>query len=113
MTISVAGGNAISWNIVNKNVSAGVSLKQKPARKVAVLAKHLIHLPPKTLHLKVVLEKLVKKERHAVSMTGALSENDEQAVEMTRKGRLLRKPFSAQQLVKFIDSHFRESKAGP
>jgi DNA-binding response OmpR family regulator len=45
-------------------------------------------------------------------MTGALSENDEQAVEMTRKRGLLRKPFSPQQLVEFIDSHFRESEAG-
>jgi DNA repair protein RadC len=41
-----------------------------------------------------------------------LPENDEQAVEMTRIRRLLRKPFSPQQLVEFIDSHFRESKAG-
>jgi ribosomal subunit interface protein len=75
MTISVAGGNAISWNIVNKNVSAGVSLKQKLARKVAVLAKHLIHLPPETLHLQVVLEKLVKKERYAVSLTLRIPSN--------------------------------------
>jgi hypothetical protein len=34
-------------------------------------------------------------------MTGALPENDEQAVEMTRKRRLQRKPFSLQQLVEF------------
>jgi ribosomal subunit interface protein len=71
----VAGGNAISWNIVSKNVSAGVSLKQKLARKVAVLAKHLIHLPPETLHLQVVLEKLVKKERYAVSLTLRIPSN--------------------------------------
>ena len=45
-------------------------------------------------------------------MTGALPENDEQAVEMTRKRRLLRKPFSPQQLVEFIDSHFGEREAG-
>ena len=75
MTISVAGGNAISWNIVNKNVSASVSLKQKLARKVTVLAKHLIHLPPETLHLQVVLEKLVKKERYAVSLTLRIPSN--------------------------------------
>ena len=53
------------------------------------------------------------KKLPVLFMTGALPENDEQAVVMTRKGRLLRKPFSAQQLVKFIDSHFWESKAGP
>jgi ribosomal subunit interface protein len=75
MTISVAGGNAISWNIVNKNVSPGVSLKQKLARKVAVLAKHLIHFPPETLHLQVVLEKLMKKERYAVSLTLRIPSN--------------------------------------
>ena len=52
-----------------------MSLKQKPARKVAVLAKHLIHLPPETLHLQVVLEKLVKKERYAVSLTLRIPSN--------------------------------------
>src|ERR1700740_923730 len=75
MTISVAGGNAISWNIVNKNVSSSVSLKQKLARKVTVLAKHLIHLPPEHLHLQVVLEKLMKKERYAVSLTLRIPSN--------------------------------------
>jgi len=49
------------------------------------------------------------KKLPVLFMTGALAENDEQAVEMTRKKRLLRKPFSPQQLVEFIDSHFGES----
>jgi two-component system cell cycle sensor histidine kinase/response regulator CckA len=44
-------------------------------------------------------------------MTGALPENDEQVVEIARKRRLLRKPFSPQQLVELIDSHFGESEA--
>jgi CheY-like chemotaxis protein len=52
------------------------------------------------------------KKLPVLFMTGALPENDEQAVEMTRKGRLLRKPFSPQQLGEFIDSHFGESEAG-
>jgi CheY-like chemotaxis protein len=52
------------------------------------------------------------KKLPVLFMTGALPENDEQAVEMTRKGRLLRKPFSPQQLVEFIDSHFGGSEAG-
>jgi CheY-like chemotaxis protein len=52
------------------------------------------------------------KKLPVLFMTGALPENDEQAVEMTRKGRLLRKPFSPQQLVEFIDSHFGEGEAG-
>jgi CheY-like chemotaxis protein len=52
------------------------------------------------------------KKLPVLFMTGALPENDEQAVEMTRKRRLLRKPFSPRQLVEFIDWHFRESEAG-
>jgi DNA-directed RNA polymerase specialized sigma24 family protein/ribosome-associated translation inhibitor RaiA len=75
MTISIAGGNAISWNIVNRNVSSDVSLKQKLVRKVAVLAKHLIHFPAETLHLQVVLEKLVKKELYNVSLTLRIPSN--------------------------------------
>jgi CheY-like chemotaxis protein len=45
-------------------------------------------------------------------MTGALPENDAQAVEMTRRRLLLRKPFSPKQLVEFIDSHFGGREAG-
>jgi DNA-binding response OmpR family regulator len=41
-----------------------------------------------------------------VFMTGALPEDDEYLAEITRKKLLLRKPFSAKQLVEFIDSHF-------
>jgi CheY-like chemotaxis protein len=52
------------------------------------------------------------KKLPVLFMTGALPENDEQADEMTRKRRLLRKPFSPQQLVEFIDSHFGEREAG-
>ena len=42
-----------------------------------------------------------------VFMTGALPEDDEYLAEITRKKLLLRKPFSAKQLVEFIDSHIR------
>jgi CheY-like chemotaxis protein len=52
------------------------------------------------------------KKLPVLLMTGALPENDEQAFEMTRKRRLLRKPFSPQELVEFIDSHFGEREAG-
>jgi DNA-binding response OmpR family regulator len=44
-----------------------------------------------------------------VFMTGALPEDDEYLAEITRKTLLLRKPFSAKQLVEFIDSHFNEN----
>src|ERR1700739_4979153 len=43
------------------------------------------------------------KKLPVLFMTGALPENDEQAVEMTRKRRLLRQPFSPQTLGEFID----------
>jgi CheY-like chemotaxis protein len=52
------------------------------------------------------------KKLPVLFMTGALPENDEQADEITKKRRLLRKPFSPQQLVEFIDSHFGEREAG-
>jgi uncharacterized CHY-type Zn-finger protein len=35
--------------------------------------------------------------------------DDEYLAEITRKKLLLRKPFSAKQLVEFIDSHFNEN----
>jgi len=44
-----------------------------------------------------------------VFMTGALPEDDEYLAEITRKKLLLRKPFSAKQLVEFIDSYFNEN----
>jgi DNA-binding response OmpR family regulator len=44
-----------------------------------------------------------------VFMTGALPEDDEYLAEITRENLLLRKPFSAKQLVEFIDSHFNEN----
>jgi DNA-binding response OmpR family regulator len=44
-----------------------------------------------------------------VFMTGALPEDDQYLAEITREKLLLRKPFSAKQLVEFIDSHFNEN----
>ena len=51
MTVSAAGGNAITWNIVNKHVSPGVTVKEQLSRRIAHLAKHLSHFPPETLHV--------------------------------------------------------------
>jgi DNA-binding NtrC family response regulator len=49
-----------------------------------------------------------------VFMTGALPEGAEVVAEITREKLLLRKPFSAKQLVQFIDSHFNENgRRGP
>ena len=70
-----AGGNVISWNIVNLNVSADLAVKEKLTRKITGLAKHLTHFPPESLHLQVVLEKLKKKHSFAVRMTLRLPSN--------------------------------------
>ena len=69
MIVSSPGGNVISWNIVNKRISPGVTVKEKLSRKIARLAKHLAHFPPDTLHLQVVLEKLEKKAIYTVRLT--------------------------------------------
>jgi ribosomal subunit interface protein len=71
----VAGRNAISWNIVNRNVSPGVTVREKLTRKITRLAKHLVHFPPESLHLQVVLEKLEKKHSFTVRMTLRLPSN--------------------------------------
>jgi ribosome-associated translation inhibitor RaiA/DNA-directed RNA polymerase specialized sigma24 family protein len=75
MALIAAGSNAISWNIVNKNLSPGITVKNKLSRKIAVLAKHLVHFPPETLHLQVVLEKLAKKGTYTVSLTMRVPSN--------------------------------------
>jgi hypothetical protein len=51
MALIAAGSNAISWNIVNKNLSPGITVKNKLSRKIAVLAKHLVHFPPRNTAL--------------------------------------------------------------
>ena len=71
-----AGGNVISWNIVNLNVSADLAVKEKKlTRKITGFAKHLTHFPPESLYLQVVLEKLKKKHSFAVRMTLRLPSN--------------------------------------
>lgn len=64
-----AAPNTITWNIVNKNLTPGDAVREKLRRKIARLTKHLVHFPPDTLHLQVVLQKLAKKETHAVRLT--------------------------------------------
>lgn len=53
--------NTIRWNIVNKNVDPGYTVKETLSRKVAKLARHLAGSAPETLHLQVLLERLSKK----------------------------------------------------
>jgi ribosomal subunit interface protein len=71
----IAGRNAISWNIVNRNISPGLTAKEKLTRKITRMAKHLVHFPPQSLHLQVVLEKLEKKHSFTVRMTLRLPSN--------------------------------------
>ena len=53
--------NTISWNLVNKHVDPGYTVKETLSRKVAKLARRLAGLAPETLHLQVLLERLPKK----------------------------------------------------
>jgi DNA-directed RNA polymerase specialized sigma24 family protein/ribosome-associated translation inhibitor RaiA len=71
----LASGNAISWNIVQKNLNAGYTVKERLARKIAGLAKLLVHFPPETMHLQVVIEKLPKKGIHTAKLTLRLPSN--------------------------------------
>ena len=61
--------NAISWNIVNKNVDPGFTVKATLSRKVAKLTRHLAGFPPETLYLQVLLERLPKKGTFTAKFT--------------------------------------------
>jgi ribosome-associated translation inhibitor RaiA/DNA-directed RNA polymerase specialized sigma24 family protein len=74
MSIAVSQ-NAINWNIVNKNLSPDFTVKEKLARKIAGLGKHLVHFPPETLYLQVMLEKPAKKGTYTVVLTLRLPSN--------------------------------------
>src|ERR1700747_2162969 len=68
--MSVAAGcNVISWNIVNRNVSPGLTVKEKLTRKITRFAEHLVHLPPDSLHLQFIPAKRKKKHSFTVRMT--------------------------------------------
>src|ERR1700757_912242 len=71
----VAASNVISWNIVSRNVSPGLTVKEKLTRKITRFAKHLVHFPPESLHLQVILEKLENKHSFTVRMTLRLPSN--------------------------------------
>lgn len=61
--------NSISWNIVNKNVDPGFTVKSTLSRKVAKLTRHLAGFAPETLHLQVLLERLPKKGTFTAKFT--------------------------------------------
>src|SRR5581483_1605806 len=66
---------AISWNIVNKNVTPGLMVTEKLKRKVSALSRPLGRFPPGTVHLQVALEKLGKKRIYKVTFTLRLPSN--------------------------------------
>jgi ribosomal subunit interface protein len=75
MSIAVSQ-NAINWNMVNKNLSLEQSVKEKLAHKIARLGKHLVHFPPETLYLQVMLEQQqTKKGTYTVKLTLRLPSN--------------------------------------
>lgn len=53
--------NAIRWNIVNKNVAPGFTVKAALSRKVAKLQKHLAGFSMGTPYLQALFERMPKK----------------------------------------------------
>lgn len=75
MAILATKGNAISWNIVEKNLVLDARIRERLTRKIATLAKLLVHFPPETLHLQVVLEQIAKTHNYIVRLTLRLPSN--------------------------------------
>jgi DNA-directed RNA polymerase specialized sigma24 family protein/ribosome-associated translation inhibitor RaiA len=61
--------NAISWNIVKKDVDPGFTVKATLSRKVAKLTRRLAGFAPETLHLQVLLERLPRKRAFTAKFT--------------------------------------------
>lgn len=59
----------IPWQIVNRNLTPGVTVRSKLSEKIAALSKLLVHFPPDSVHLQVVLGKLAKKGLFDVRLT--------------------------------------------
>jgi DNA-directed RNA polymerase specialized sigma24 family protein/ribosome-associated translation inhibitor RaiA len=75
MTVSAAGSNAITWNIVNQGVIPGTTVTDKLVRRIGRLARHLGHFPSDAMHLQVALSKLEKKGIYTVKLTLRLPSN--------------------------------------
>lgn len=71
----VEQSDAIRWHIVNRNLTPGVTELEKLCQKIGGLAKLLVHFPPDSLHLQVVLDKLPKKGLFDVRLTLRLPSN--------------------------------------
>jgi len=66
---------AIRWHIVNRNLTPGITVLEKLSQKIDGLAKLLVHFPPDSVHLQVVLSKLPKKGLFDVWLTLRLPSN--------------------------------------
>ncbi len=75
MAILATKGNAISWNIVEKNLVLDARIRERLTRKISTLAKLLVHFPPETLHLQVALEQIAKTHNYVVRLTLRLPSN--------------------------------------
>ena len=59
----------ISWNIVTKEVSLGITLQNRIRRAIAKLEKHLKTFPPDVVHLQIVMEKHKAKALFTTALT--------------------------------------------
>ena len=59
----------IAWNIVTKEISLGITLRNRVRRIIAKLEKHLRSFPPDAVHLQVVIEKQLRKELFTTALT--------------------------------------------
>ena len=59
----------IRWNIVNKNVTPGFTVKATLSRKVGKLEKHLAGFPLGTSYLQALLEQMPKKSAFIAKFT--------------------------------------------
>ncbi|EDY17938.1 putative sigma 54 modulation protein/ribosomal protein S30EA [Chthoniobacter flavus Ellin428] len=66
---------AIRWHIVNRHLHPGVTVREKLAEKIAALSQLLVHFPPDSIHLQVVLDKMAKKGLYEVRLTLRLPSN--------------------------------------
>jgi ribosome-associated translation inhibitor RaiA/DNA-directed RNA polymerase specialized sigma24 family protein len=66
---------AFRWHIVNRNLTPGFTVMEKISQKMSGLAKLLVHFPPDSVHLQVVLERLSKKGLFDARLTLRLPSN--------------------------------------
>jgi len=93
--------NAISWNIVKKDVDPGFTVKATLSRKVAKLTRRLAGFAPETLHLQVLLERLPRKGAFTAKFTLRLPSH------------ILHSEKSAENLPAAIDSLIRQRRRWP